>query len=309
MYCKNCGHEVTEKSLYCENCKEILIPVEKFEEKISKTDQGINLKHSLLLIGLYIVAFYVIGQALTIPIAIIFMILGIETTHEALMLAISNFLIYLTLAGALIPFSIKFFKHDIIKFGQNLKKNLLIIFIGCIAIIVSTYIVNIIITIILLIGNKVGIIGDKYVDPNATSENQQLIISMMTNSFYSAILTIIPTVIMAPILEEIVFRKALFGLSNKLPILRVFIVSIIFASIHVTSGILTNSLNVLIGTDTIDSVLVEMIYFFSYFSGALILSFAYYLSDYNILVTIAIHFFNNLISTLEIYLLFAAGNI
>lgn len=309
MYCKNCGHEIKEKSIYCENCNDILIVTDEYKEKTAETDQGIDTKRSLLLIGLYILSFYVIGQALTIPVAIIFMVLGIETTHEALMLAISNFLIYMTLAAMLIPFSIKIFKHDLLKFKDNLRKNLIIILVGCVVVILSTYAINIITNIVLIIGNYLGIIGSKYVDPNATSENQQLIISMMTSSISSALLTIIPTVIMAPILEEIIFRKALFGVTNKFPLLRVFIVSAIFASIHVTSGILTNSLNVLIGADTFDAVLVEMIYFFTYFTGALVLSFAYHFSNYNIFVSIAIHFFNNLISTLQIYLLFAAGQI
>ena len=302
MNCKNCGCEINENSTYCENCNKILFENNDPKE-ISKVDQGVDTKHSLLLIGMYLLSFYIIGQALSIPIALIFAILGIEETHESLMLAISNFAIYLTLAASLLPFSFKFFKHDILKFRGNIKRNLLIIFISFIVMIISTYIVSILINFTLIIGNNLGIIGDKYIDPNATSENQQLIISMMTDSFASAVFTIIPTVIMAPILEEIIFRKAIFGLSNKFPILRVIIAAIIFASIHIVSGIINNSLYIMLGEEKIDSIIVEMIYFFSYFSGALILCFAYYISDYNIIVTIIIHFLNNLLSTIEIYLL------
>lgn len=275
------------------------------KEESRKIDQGISLRRSLLLIGIYVSVFYIFGSFISLIISGIFSLFKIEVSHEALMYAIINFSTYFILALSLIPFCIKIFITDFHKFKNHLTKNILIIIISTIVLLTSTIIVSLLIYLLLFILNKIGIVGNKYIELDSTSENQQLITEMLTSSIPSAILTIIPTVILAPILEELVFRKALFGLNQKIPALGIIISSIIFASIHVVSGIFSNSILFLAGKETFDAIIVECIYFFSYFTDAVVLSLAYYLSNYNIYVTILIHLINNLISVVETLALIA----
>ena len=98
---------------------------------------------------------------------------------------------------------------------------------------------------------------------------------------------ILYTVILAPIFEEIVFRKLLFYVfrkNTKLPMWAVvLIVSCLFAGIHVTD-------------------VESFIFFPQYFVLALIITSAYAFTKENLYVCIGLHFLNNLVSVLEIIL-------
>jgi hypothetical protein len=150
--------------------------------------------------------------------------------------------------------------------SNNIGHNLAIIGGGFVAILVATYGLS-------YIYDALSIEG--------TSENQAMIEAFL--SFDSKIFMIITTVLLAPFVEEILFRKLLFGvLEDKMhlkPLLAVLISALLFAAIH--------------GVD---------IFFFQYFALALIISASYALSNNNIFVSIGLHFINNSFSIVMYFL-------
>lgn len=160
-------------------------------------------------------------------------------------------------------------KNDSKSFKDNWWKNIIMIILG----IVLLYTSNILIT---KIYDALGYGGQ-------TSNNQQSIIEALNGS--SKPFVLIYTIILAPIFEEIVFRKLFFTtLKNytKLPVWAiVLIISAVFAFIHVSD--------------------VESLVFFpQYFILALIITTAYAISKENILVSVGLHFLNNVVAVIEI---------
>ena len=94
--------------------------------------------------------------------------------------------------------------------------------------------------------------------------------------------TIILTVLLAPIVEEIIYRKFMIGtlhLKLKLPIWTAGLISaVLFALIHVSSS------------------LDQLVYFPQYFALAMVLVAAYIYSGQNIYFSIGVHIFNNAVS-------------
>lgn len=172
-------------------------------------------------------------------------------------LNLSQFFGTLVLTIGLIPF----LKRPLIKGYNQFKKN---IWNNIGAIIIGFLFVMLVQSIIGLIFNYFNIEG--------TSENQDSIVKALSSS--TRIFILLSVVVIAPIVEELLFRQLLHGLlqeSFKLPrIITVFISAALFASLHATD-----------------------IFFIQYFSMALILSGSYALFKENIFIPIGIHFLNN----------------
>jgi len=96
----------------------------------------------------------------------------------------------------------------------------------------------------------------------------------------------ISVILFAPFVEEVLFRKLLFGtLEEKFklkPIVAIIASTLVFSLIHVSSG---------------DNI----IYIFQYLPLAFVITYSYYKSERNIFVPMGIHFLNNLISVLVVY--------
>jgi len=120
-----------------------------------------------------------------------------------------------------------------------------------------------------------------------TTINQQVIEELMQSKY---MIIIIITVLLGPIIEELVFRKSFFNLFVKRwefsPILTLIISSILFASIHVIFNIEDN--------------LLELLLMIPYFIQGLALGYLYIKSDYNIFLPLNVHIFSNLISVIII---------
>lgn len=114
------------------------------------------------------------------------------------------------------------------------------------------------------------------------SENQ----SIIEQALSTAIMPIgfITVVFLAPILEELIFRKALFGVVEKKynwsKLTAVIISTIVFSAIHVMS-------------------LDNLKYIFQYIPLSFVISYAYAYTE-NIYIPISIHFLNNLLSFIYI---------
>ena len=115
--------------------------------------------------------------------------------------------------------------------------------------------------------------------------NQQAVISAVTSS--TGILMIVSAVIIGPIIEELVFRKAVFGLISNNTV-ALIVSTLVFGFIHVMSEA---------------SVTEAIINGSSYFVMGFVFSFIYLKSDRNIMIPIAVHILNNAISILLIFVL------
>lgn len=166
----------------------------------------------------------------------------------------------------------KEFKNDFSSFKQNVFKFILIIVIFFAILQVMTRLLD-------YIYRRFDI------GSGGTSANQQAIIDSLNGSMKEIV--IIFTVILAPIFEEMIFRRLLFkALKDNTKfntVLIVIIVAVIFAGIHVLS-------------DFKNSV----IYFPIYFALSLIITASYAISKENLLVSTSLHFLNNLFSIIEI---------
>jgi len=157
-------------------------------------------------------------------------------------------------------------KHDLIKFKSKWLRNVVIIVVGSILM-------------------KVGFIGVCYIyenllgiDLSTTSLNQELIEQAIASPMAWAVF--IAVVIIAPVLEEMIFRKCLFGMfqdSFKVNrALTIFFSTLLFSFIHV-----------------LDFGSLHLI--FLYVPYALVLSLAYSYSDDNYYVPLTMHLINNLL--------------
>ena len=136
---------------------------------------------------------------------------------------------------------------------------------------VAIYVVDIIVS------NVYAFLGE-----GGTSMNQLMIYGLLSSP--ARWLTILLTVLLAPIVEEMVFRKFMFGVffdKLKFPIwLSGLLSAIVFALIHVSSS------------------LDQLIYFPQYFVLAIVLVGAYVYSKQNIWFSIGVHIFNNAVSVI-----------
>lgn len=168
------------------------------------------------------------------------------------------------------------FKEDLEKFKKTPLKNVLIVVIGFILMYVLTIIVNQIF---------------EYFNFPLSSQNQDSIENVLKSNL--APIVIITVVVLAPFVEEVIFRKMLFGTCETTfrlkPIVSVILSTLIFSLIHVSEEVT----NVFSGASPIYLVAILL-----YLPLSLILSLSYKLSNNNIFVVILIHLLNNLLSVL-----------
>lgn len=175
---------------------------------------------------------------------------------------------------AIIAFVVLFKKiviDDAKQFKEKLLKYIIIIVVAAALMYCAMLLVD-------FIYEKIGL-GDE------TSKNQEHIINALHGK--QNYIVIIYTIIIAPIIEEVIFRKLLFNTLKqytKIPVWGiVVIISAVFAFIHVTD--------------------MESFKFFPvYFVPAFIITSAYAMTKENLYVSIGLHSINNFISVLEILL-------
>ena len=125
-----------------------------------------------------------------------------------------------------------------------------------------------------------GIVGE--------SDNQNMIVGMINNK--GAIPIFFAVVLFAPFVEELVYRKCIFKLLEKCPIIISYLVStVVFVLPHMISTPMTNILNWLLMC-------------VPYFVSAILLCLIYHKSNKNIYVVWFVHMINNLFSFIIIIL-------
>ena len=192
---------------------------------------------------------------------------GLLNEHQYIVAVLSHIL---GIVGFVLLYK-KTIKTDCKNFVSKLWLFLIIIFVGFGLLYASNYLMS-------WLYNELGLGGQ-------TSQNQQGIIDALHGS--TAPFVIIYTVILAPIFEEIVFRKLFYTVLKKytkIPVWAiVIIISSVFAFIHVSD-------------------LESLVFFPQYFVLALIITGAYAITKENLIVSTGLHFLNNIVAVSEIFL-------
>lgn len=201
---------------------------------------------------------------------------GVLTDNILMVTNLGQFLGQILLTILVIIFLRKLLVKDLKDFKDNFKTYILMIIVGAIILIFAQQLMAKLLYYF-------GVEGD--------SENQEIILkSFVVNNGY---LMFISVAFFAPFLEEIIFRKLLFGVgevSFKMPLVAsVLFSAILFALLH--------------SFETTDNGLSISVFFISYFVMALILTLSYPIAKRNIFVPIGIHFINNGLLVLSILLL------
>ncbi|MFW5892834.1 MAG: CPBP family intramembrane glutamic endopeptidase [Bacillota bacterium] len=182
-----------------------------------------------------------------------------------------NLFWYLVLTILLFRFArIYLFKNQWLYFKDNPRRSLLLVLLGFFLMISMNMFIN---TGFTIFGEEVG------------SENQAALEELITGRTFDMVAIVIFAGILAPVAEEIVFRKGLYGViykrfGNAAAILGS---GLLFGLIHMT-GELTNVIGMI-----------------PYFGLGIILSYIYYFSSKMIFVPIAVHAVMNILSILALF--------
>lgn len=137
---------------------------------------------------------------------------------------------------------------------------------------------------------------------NDTSTNQSSIEQIM-KSDNGLLLMGITTIILAPIVEELVFRKSIFKLFKNKIYLALVVSSLAFGALHVISPALSILLEIFQGNATYTDLIKELFYLIPYSLMGLPFGFVYIKTNKNITTAIIAHMLNNIFSFISIIIL------
>lgn len=187
-----------------------------------------------------------------------------------------QFIIYAVLLGLLLRFLKNDLVYDFNKFKAIKNQWLVIIAVGYLYVLLGNYASNFVSSLLSNLLNT----------PISESVNQMTIVRMLNSN--GVIFIILSAVIIGPIVEELVFRKSIFGLIKNQNVALV-VSSIIFGAIHLTAE---------------TSITTALINGVSYFTMGAIFGYIYLKNDKNIMAPIAVHILVNLVSVVASILLF-----
>lgn len=186
---------------------------------------------------------------------------------------------YVALIGIFAVLFKQIFIEDAKKFKKDILRNIIVIVVGAGLMYGLTELANLII-------EKLNI--------PSSSQNQDTIVQLLKSPL--ALYMVISAVLLAPVVEEMIFRKLLFETVEQKfkwhKAIAIVISTLIFSLIHM-SGEFSEAL--------LDpSKWVYMLSIIGYLPLALVLSLGYTFSKNNIYTVIAIHLINNLIAVVQI---------
>jgi membrane protease YdiL (CAAX protease family) len=190
--------------------------------------------------------------------------------------ALYQFALYAVLLAAILVFMKNDIVYDFNQFKTVKNQWFIILVTGYLYVILANYISNF---LSMALSNALSI-------PVSESVNQMTIVRMLNSN--GVVFIVISAVIIGPIVEELVFRKAMFGLIKNNTI-AIIVSSLIFGAIHLTAEA---------------SIAEALINGISYFAMGLVFGFIYIKNNRNIMAPIAVHILVNLISVIGSLLLF-----
>lgn len=297
--CDLCGSELNYDDKYCPKCGQTLNnnpcePARPYNECATIIETPQSRKKAIVIITTYFIVFYILSTILSSLIVKIYCSINNLTTeslyedldHYANVNSISNFVVYALLFATVFVMGFSTIKDDLAKIKQNGKKFISNVGYTFGSLLVFSFVSGLIITLILLIA-----------DINySASGNEEAIELILKSNPLNTISTIIIAVLGGPIIEELVFRKSFFALSNNKGLKIVFISALAFGAIHVILPILSALINYLGNTGSIKDILKEAIYIISYSAAGFALGYSYRRANYNIIPIITAHMLWNIFS-------------
>jgi len=191
-------------------------------------------------------------------------------------MSLYQFVLYLILFGFIYTFMKNDVSYDFKKFKLIKNQWASIIIIGYLYVLLGNYLSNFISN---MLSNASSI-------PISESVNQMTIVRMLNSN--GVIFIVLSAVIVGPIVEELIFRKSIFGLIKNQNI-ALIVSSLIFGAIHLTAEA---------------SIAEALINGISYFTMGIIFGYIYIKNEKNIIAPIAVHILVNLVSVVgSIFLL------
>ena len=250
--------------------------------------EDIKRKKGIQSILIYLIVFYIVAAVIQIGMISILQIFHLDITSQNIQNVASslmNFLTYLVLFISLIYILGKDIKAEFITFKENEKnKTMTILASFGIFYIISLFFQNLVLSIeeSYNLGQKLMGMTDFI---NTTSDNQTVIEQMMKSA--GAIPMFLSAVVLGPICEELVFRKAFFDIIKK-PEIALIVSSLVFGSIHIFSSIgFYSALEIFLMT-------------IPYVASGVALGYIYIRSKQNIWIPIIVHTLSNFISMIGI---------
>lgn len=335
MICKKCGAHNESNSKFCNVCGASINKEEQNEITPEIIDNKSNSvveievpnakKIAIWSIVVYCGIFYVLSQLLAPAVMYLYCLIKgwdlteisdistfINTVHpEAYnsILAITNLAIYIPILVILCIISINIFKYDLKKIQGRVGRFFGTFGIGIALIfgvsLISSIIINILITLYATLLETFPSLKESLgAITSSTSQNQEAINDMIGSGTLPLISMIFVTIICAPIVEELIFRKSFFALSKKKGIACIIISGLIFGSIHVGESILLQLLGIIENTPgyNFTNIIIELFNLVSYVGSGVVFGIIYRKSNYNIFVTMLIHATYNAIGFVAIFL-------
>ncbi|KFZ27106.1 MAG: CAAX amino terminal protease self- immunity [Candidatus Izimaplasma bacterium HR2] len=225
--------------------------------------------------GLNIIIFYIVMWIAVIILQFIMIYMNLEPSGEVVitdaeelrMISVTNLVLYLSLFIIFLYTLRSYLKNQIIETRKNFLAFIRVTTLGLLGLFIAVY---------------ASAYVMEYLGITANSENQEVLNRLIDAALFDKIALVLFSVFLAPFVEEIVFRRAVYGFLENVSIPLAIIVSgLSFGFIHVLSG--------------------DFIQIIIYGSLGLVLALMYYLSKKNIMTVIAIHMVYNLIITVFMF--------
>lgn len=190
--------------------------------------------------------------------------------------SVYQFLIYIILLALLLRFLKKDLVYDFKKFKLIKNQWLVIIAVGYLYVLLGNYLSSFISTFL----------SNAFSVPVSESINQITIVRMLNSD--GVIFIVLSAVFIGPVVEELIFRKSIFGLIKNQN-LALVLSALIFGAIHLTAEA---------------SIVTALINGISYFTMGAIFGYIYLKNNKNIMAPIVVHILVNLISVVASIILF-----
>lgn len=230
----------------------------------ANTKQGINIVVIYIVVWIAVLILQVI---LSIPYIDNQGVLVMTDAQELRLISITNLALYASLSLIFVIVLRTYLKEQLKYTRDNYHDSIKIILLGLSGLFAAVFATSLIMQLIGVTEN---------------SNNQEVLNSLATAANFDKISLVVFTVFFAPFVEEIVFRRAVFGFLEKVSIPLAIIVSgLLFGFIHVLSG--------------------DYVQLIIYGALGITLAYTYYRSNKNIVTVIAIHMIYNLVVTIAMF--------
>jgi len=295
MRCPYCDSKINENDTYCPNCGNNIdgiqvkennesLTKQKVEEKEVRIDPIKPSKYLFTILAYFGIMYF---GVILIQFFLISIINKENPNYENLLSVWTQIITYAVMVIVLGFMVFKALKQDTLYFPKDIGKIMLWSLIGLVGIYTISFALS------FFYQKIIGLQGD--------SQNQETIVVMLKNNpLVIKIIYCVIIVVAGPLVEEIVYRKCIFGFlskNKKLKSIWIIIISgLIFGFIHVASAIIQA-----VALKEWSTIRNELLFSLDYIAMGVLFALVYEKANRNIYASYIPHLINNLISVLIIF--------